>query len=380
MGAGRNSVYLIVGEKVVLKVAFRADASLVIGTGHVMRCLTLADMLRASGVECFFLSREHGGHLHSVVKQRGYPLINLGDVASLHTPNGSADYEHWLGVSIEKDIQDSITHLHGMQVDWLIVDHYGLDERWERALRRHCGRLLVIDDLANRRHFADILVDQNFGKNNIDYNGLVPDSCVLMIGAKYALLRHEFAKLRGKSLKRRAHSQLKNLLITMGGVDIDNKTGLVLRALAAFKWHSDQNITVVMGANAPWLEEVFKQALEMPVSTDVVVNVADMANLMYNADLAIGAAGSTAWERCCLGLPTLQLVLADNQRLIADALNGVGAAIKLDEANLINCIHKHIGQFSANPALLTAMSLAAAQVTDGCGAELVVNKMKELAA
>jgi UDP-2,4-diacetamido-2,4,6-trideoxy-beta-L-altropyranose hydrolase len=360
-----------------VKVAFRADASLTIGTGHVMRCLTLADALRERGVDCVFLSRDHAGHLHQVVEARGYPLLSLGGMNPAPSQEAAAGYAHWLGVGVQADADDTRERLAGLSVDWLVVDHYSLDARWEQSLKPYCGRIMAIDDLANRDHAVDALLDQNLGKTTADYEALVPRSCTLMLGPRYALLRPAFAALRAESLSKRSQGRLQKLLVTMGGVDLEDATGQVLEALKGWGPSIYLEVTVVMGPHAPWRDKVTEQARRMPFPTEVLVNIRHMETLMHDADLAIGAAGSTSWERCCLGLPSLQLVLAENQRPIARALSQAGAALQLEREALVESLYQAMNQLTHDPALLVRMSAAAAQVTDGQGAERVAQFVKQ---
>lgn len=360
-----------------MKVAFRADASLTIGTGHVMRCLTLADALRGHGADCVFLSRDHAGHLHQLVEARGYPLLSLGAVDTVIGREGVSGYANWLGVDPQRDADDTVARIAGLSVDWMVVDHYGLDDLWEHALRPTCGRIMAIDDLANRDHVVDVLLDQNLGKIPADYEDRVPASCQLMLGPRYALLRPEFAALRTASLSRRQEGRPRKLLVTMGGVDLENATGAVLEALNAWGPSANLHVTIVMGPSAPWRDKVIHQTRCLSFPTEVLVNVQVMGDLMCNADLAIGAAGSTSWERCCLGLPTLQIVLAENQRLIANALSQAGAAHLLERAGLGVSLAKAMDQLVRDPALLLRMSTAAAILVDGQGTERIAQYLKE---
>ncbi|WP_444677800.1 UDP-2,4-diacetamido-2,4,6-trideoxy-beta-L-altropyranose hydrolase [Halomonas sp. E19] len=363
-------------------VAFRADASLEIGSGHVMRCLTLANALQAQGAQCHFLCREHPGHLCEMIEARGFMVHRLpqekNETETGIIPSSEPEPAHatWLGASWAQDAAASGAILPELAPAWLVVDHYALDHRWETAvlnyLPRSATRLLVIDDLADRRHIANLLLDQNLGRNAEDYRGLVPETCQVLAGPRYALLRPEFCEWREASLSRRAQEPgLKRLLINLGGMDKDNVTGQVLDALTNCDLPHDLQISVVMGATAPWRETVTAQAKAMPWSTEVVVNVSDMARRIAEADLAIGAAGSTSWERCCLGLPTLMVVLADNQREIADALAAKGAALPLDSADLGASLLGQLAMLDAHGAL-TAMSLQAAVLVDGGGSDRVI--------
>lgn len=312
-----------------MRVIFRTDASLQIGTGHVMRCLTLANALREQGADCTFICRAHLGHLGDKIMAAGHAINLLPPVGENDLLNEQADlYAQWLGCTWEQDAAQTIDAMAG-ECDWLVVDHYGLDAHWESALRAQAKSVMVIDDLANRLHNCDLLLDQNLGRELQDYNELLECKTRCLIGPCYALLRPEFAELREYSLGRRNQPRLQQILITMGGVDKDNVTGQVLEALQQFPLPEDCRIVVVMGRHAPWLEQVRAQAGAFPMPCEVKVNVSNMAQLMADSDLAIGAAGSTSWERCCLGLPSITFVLAENQRRIAIALSTAGASITL---------------------------------------------------
>lgn len=372
-----------------MKVAFRADASLKTGSGHVMRCLTLADALKARGAQCHFISRAHPGHLFETIQQRGYevnclvaPVIRAQTaikIIAVDAPNLQQKPAHadWLGTTWQTDAQESAIVLADLQPDWLVVDHYALDQRWEEALAPHCRKLMVIDDLADRPHGCDLLLDQNLGSEPEHYAPWVPAHCQVLTGPHYALLRPEFAATRAYSLQRRqSQPALRQLLITMGGVDQANATGQVLQALKTCALPADCRITVVMGLTAPWLQNVWELAAQLPWHTEVVVNVTDMARRMADSDLAIGAAGSTSWERCCLGLPTLMVVLAENQKQAAAHLQKAGAAncLKLRSFKHQD-LHDQLKCLIDRPEQLSQMSTRASATTDGLGAERLVASM-----
>ena len=340
-----------------------------------MRCLTLADALRERGVRCTFICRPQSGHLLDMITQRGHHAVALPSLATTTNPM-PADTAHaaWLGTDWQTDAQQTREALGAEGVDWLVVDHYALDHRWEQALRPHSRRIMAIDDLADRPHDCDLLLDQNLGRQAKDYCGLLSRHTQTLIGPAYALLRPEFAQWREHSLKRRAQPQLKNLLITMGGVDKDNVTCQVLKALTACHLPTDLRITVVMGPHAPCLAGVHQQAAQMPWPTQVLVGVNAMAQLMVDSDLCIGAAGGTSWERCCLGLPTLLLVLADNQLPGAQALEKAGAALVVGNARLVLQVFEKHMQTDAN-VQLKSLALAAAAVSDGLGVQRIVDAM-----
>lgn len=364
-----------------MTVLFRTDASHEIGSGHVMRCLTLARALRDHGAECHFVCREHPGNLIELVRRHGFRTTALPLVAdpldSKPGNRGTIDYRAWLGTDWPTDARQTMGALEAPTVDCLVVDHYALDSAWEQTLRPMCRFTMAIDDLANRNHATDVLLDQNLGKTRVDYETLAPKSCKLMIGPQYALLRPEFLDFREVSLSRRKQRGRSNLLITMGGMDQNNTTGSVLKALNQWRPSLDFKVTVVLGGASPWRDEVTNQAEKMSFDTKVLVDVKNMAELMCQSDVAIGAAGSTSWERCCLGLPTLQIVLADNQRAIAHALSKAGAAKSLKLSEIETSLVMQLYQMTEDPIHLLSMSNAGAETVDGQGTSRVAGYIIE---
>lgn len=359
-----------------LKAVFRTDASLEIGTGHVMRCLTLADALRDQGVKCHFICREHPGHLMSRIRAAGHevhplPLVRLWEHATGGLDVTMLAHAEWLGTSQEQDAEACMLILRSLYPDWLIVDHYALDVRWEAVQRPYCRKLMVIDDLTDRKHDCDFLLDQTFGRQDEDYQPLVPQRCMLLCGSQYALLRPEFAQWRPYSLARREGQELKHLLIAMGGVDRDNATGRILDALMPGSLPKDCRVSVVMGEHAPWLNEVRLKANMLPWSASVLVGVAGMAQLMADSDLAIGAGGATSWERCCLGLPTALMVLAENQKKASIELERMGAVSILDDNQLEASVRAFLLRVCI-PGFLEGFSKNSSSVTDGRGVERVL--------
>ena len=201
--------------------------------------------------------------------------------------------------------------------------------------------------------------------------GFVGDDNRGLAGVEYAMLRPEFAIQRKYSLQRRERPVLKEILLNLGGIDKDNLTGSILSELKKVHLANDVHITVVMGKTAPHVEKVKQLANQLPLKIDVVVNVNDMAARMANADLAIGAAGSTSWERCCLGLPTLLFVLAENQKKVANILEYNGIAKIVDLNNIANILQ------NLTACDLHKMSEKASSLIDGKGALRVVYKMEE---
>lgn len=358
-----------------MNILIRVDASYQIGTGHVMRCLTLADVLSQRGANVQFICREHLGNSINKIKQRGYPVVQLVNNTNLN--NDSLElgkklfHADWLGCSQKEDVKACQEQLGDVQFDWLVVDHYSLDYEWEMGLKNYYRKLMVIDDLADRKHICDVLLDQNYGSDSQKYHALVPPYCSVLAGTNYTLLRPEFAQWRQQSFQNRINPIVKNVIINMGGLDSENMTEQVLIQLNKARLLDKLNIIVVMGESSPHLEEVNKTVQAFEKSIDVLVNVDNMAELMANADLAIGASGSTTWERCCLGLPSIQLVVADNQRKIAQELSDNGIVILAEK------IEELPGLVSFAECHLEALSSASMSVCDGLGADRVADVLME---
>lgn len=364
------------------RIVLRADSGLEIGTGHVMRCLTLADALCEVGVEPVFVTRAHRGHVIPAITDRGYRVAalpgNTGAAYGLH-PAPPA-HARWLEADWRADAAATRAVLEEEEADWLVMDHYALDQAWQGLVLRPGLRMMVLDDLADRPHLADVLIDQNAGRSSRDYDGLVPANCELRTGPEFALLRPEFAQLRPQTLARRETLEHPvELLVTLGGIDKDNHTQRMLDALDEIGATQRLRITVIMGQSAPWLAKVQARAEQMCVPTEVAAGVSDMAERMAKADFCIGAAGSTSWERCVLGLPTLQVVLASNQVKSAHHLAGQGVVLALPKPGapeFNSALAKGLCHLHDQGAYRT-MSRAAAKLTDGTGTTRVAELMAE---
>lgn len=364
-----------------MNVVFRADASLSIGTGHVIRCLTLAEELRRQGHNCQFVCRDHPGHLAGFIVSKGFICELLSNPAVSDTKCVSVNetaHSDWLGVSWELDAEQTLSVVDTLDVDWLVADHYALDARWENKLAYVAKRVMVIDDLADRNHDCDLLLDQNLGSQETDYSNIVPERCVRLIGPRYALLRPEFAELREAALKRRVRPEMQRILISLGGVDSDNVTGKVLNALADSSLPGDTDLDIIMGATAPHLDEVQQMAQQLPFRAGVSVNVNDMADRMCRADLSVGAAGSTSWERCCLGLPSIMVILAENQRNIGNALAQNGCAYLVDTGRIADELSPLLSRLMGPGKELERLAANAELVCDGRGGSRLVAEMTRI--
>ncbi|MBC7435407.1 MAG: UDP-2,4-diacetamido-2,4,6-trideoxy-beta-L-altropyranose hydrolase [Bdellovibrionales bacterium] len=303
--------------------AVRADSSLHMGAGHLMRCLTLARQARARGAAVEFICADLPGNLSALVTQQGFGLHLV------RGPEGGAGPALFDGAA---DALQTLAVAGSRPWDWLVADHYDIDAGWETALRPMARHLLVIDDLANRQHDCDVLLDQNYYPGlEHRYDGLLPPACRKLLGPRFLLLRPEFTEARARLA--RSTGPVRRILINFGGTDEANVTGLALDAMALLA-RPEIALDVVMGATTPHRAQAEARVAALP-DCCLHVQTSRMAELIASADLAIGACGSSTWERCCLGLPTLALVLADNQRQGAAALHAAGIIFNLGEAQAL---------------------------------------------
>ena len=359
-------------------IAFRTDSSLQIGSGHVMRCLTLADELRQRGAYVMFVCREHPGDLIGLIEEKGYSVIRLlRQEAEYDKTSEDVAHAAWLGTSLHQDAVDTIAVLSELQPQWLIIDSYSIDRRWEQMLRPFSDKIMVIDDLADRPHDSDLLLDQNLYDNMENrYDKLVTCDCIKLLGPTYALLRPEFAAAR-KTIRQRI-GQVRRVLLFFGGVDPTNETEKALIALTGIT-DRQLEVDVVVGSSNTRREEI-KRMCTAYDRFYYHCQVDSMAALMCSADFAVGAGGSTTWERSCLGLPSLLVSIALNQIELARQADKNGITVYAGGTDTTSpfAYSKWISELINNPPYLTSMSGAGIALVDGCGAERVAVVMAEI--
>ena len=301
-----------------MKVALRVDASIDIGTGHVMRCLTLAEALREQGSDCHFLCREHPGNLLDLIHQRGFSVSRLPAYKYKEQSKDQSDatlsttHAAWLGCDWETDAEQTSEFLAGVRPDWLIIDHYALDYQWETVMRDHVHRLMVIDDLADRSHVCDLLLDQNIGKDlRATYRRLVNNCCTLLVGPQFAILRPEFGKAMRRFPRPNGCSQVNKIVVMFGGNDNANNTLDALYVIDSVS-NSRLSVVVVIGPLNVNKARIVDFCSSRP-SFDALVSPSNMAELFGSADLCIGSGGGATYERLLMRLPSLLKPVAENQ-------------------------------------------------------------------
>lgn len=352
-----------------MRIAFRVDASLDIGTGHVFRCLSLARALSARGADILFVCRAHMGHQSNRITAAGFDVYLL---PSHHEGSfdRSQNYQDWIGAPVMQDAKETIDALRAFSPDLLVVDHYGLDAEWEERVCRNGCAVLVVDDLANRSHACDYLLDQNFFADaGSRYESLVPPDCQLYLGPRYALLREEFAVARKASGHRPGKVIRVNVFV--GGSDRANLTGRIVDVLSAPEFSALQ-VDVVLGANQEHADVVEALASRRQ-NTTIHRDLPHLADLLQSADLAIGAGGTTNWERFCVGLPALVASNAKNQEHIcrelhqAGLINYIGPSEQIDNGTIGQSLRSLI----ASPERLEEQSRRGRLLVDGRGATRV---------
>ncbi|MCP3029961.1 UDP-2,4-diacetamido-2,4,6-trideoxy-beta-L-altropyranose hydrolase [Halobacillus sp. A1] len=343
-----------------MKIIFRTDASSEIGTGHVMRCLTLAEQLRNAGASVTFICRELKGDLIHLIKKKNFSVYVLPYSGAAHVGE-SPDHPHvhWLRTDWRVDSKQTKEYLNNEQpIDWLIIDHYAIDAKWEEQMKSSVRKIMVIDDLADRPHVCDILLDQNLYKNMENrYTGLVPESSLSLLGPSYILFRPEFRKARSRLHNRKG--KVKRVLIAFGGSDPTNET---IKAMNALKHlHTiDFYVDVVVGETNLKKKKIKDMCEGFPNIT-YHCQIDYMADLMLRADLALGGGGSTTWERCYLGLPAVTIEMAVNQSeiliLLADkgAICHLGKSENVGESEIAKCLERLL----KNPSEIKRMAEAA---------------------
>lgn len=373
---------MVIQSNTAMKVVFRVDASIQMGTGHVMRCLTLADALKNRGAECYFICREHSGNLIGLITQRGYhvdalPYMDLSQEDKLQNLNADLAHASWLGATQKADASLCTPLMEALKPDWLIVDHYALDIRWEQVLRPYCKRVMVIDDLADRQHDCDFLIDQNYLPSYEQrYDNLVQATTKKLLGPSFVLLRDEFLNLREKKLQQMPNIEA-HILINFGGIGNYSLLSKVIEAINIFK---KQSFYIVTGGLDPHLLLELEKSISYS-KVKIVETAVNMADIMFQSQYAIGACGSTVWERFCLGLNSGLIEMAENQTPLLNYLTKMNLIDNLGNVNSLTTddILKLLQNLDLTDAKYSHRKTAIMSLIDGKGTQRVVEMILEVA-
>jgi len=363
-----------------MNVVIRVDASLRMGTGHVVRCLALAEGLRRKTFNVSFLSQRLPGNLDDQIMARGFSVRSLPVLEADRLASGiDSDVPHaeWLGIDWQHDAEHAAAALSAMRPapDWLVVDHYALDKRWEDAMRPYASHLMVIDDLANRPHDCDIVLDQICIDDRHRYEGLLPSSCKKLMGSHFVLLRPEFAAARARPDFPAGFAN-NNLVHVFFGTSDEH--GYVIRFSRLLLDHfSDLRLRIAVGDTFVHLRQIAELGREYQGRAHWEQGVANMAEHMRGCSIAVGTPGMSTWERACMGLPTAHVTNADSQVDILLSLQQDGFCEWLGRAEDITdeAFVSGIGRFLNDEAKLAGMRDIGVASVDGRGVHRVIDEM-----
>ena len=335
----------------------RVDSSPEIGIGHMMRCLTLAQELKNNFDKIIFLTQKDSGDFIGTIMKNEFEVIFI--------PTTNND----------PNIIKNLITAYSENKNFLLIDHYDIDSNFESSLKNIFERIFVIDDLANRKHDCDLLIDQNYYRDlNQRYEKLIQNGTITLLGPKYAIIRPEFRKINKKTIKK--NSQIKKILVSFGGSDPTNECKKVLDALCSIE-NSKFEIIVAAGIYNHKFEQL-KKLYEKYSNIKIYRHVDELSRLMVNSDLFIGAGGTTTWERFYMGLPSIVTIISDDQKESIEFLSDMGHVINLGLAK--NVTSKTYVQTLQKPNsdLIYNMSLHNQKLVDGNGSNRIKKQIIEL--
>lgn len=363
-------------------VAIRVDASMTIGTGHTYRMLALATALQRNSHQVVFVARTLTGNLFSLISAQ-FTLIELPAPSQQQVHNRHCHHGDWLQVSYQQEISqcqqalDAFLANHSQdQFDWIIADHYAIDSTWHQAIAEYTRYVMQVDDLADRTHGCDLLLDQNFFQQMpLRYANKLPQKCQLLLGPTFALLREEFAIQRQRLKPYTSRLAQQHVVLFFGGVDTDNETYKALTGLLAAK--SNDIFDVIIGQNNPHQTKLNALIQCHPNRIKLHIQISNMMEVFANGYLYVGAVGATTWERCVLGLPGIVCSLALNQRQLAEDLAGINGHTYLGEHKQLTAHDYQLAYEQAlnNRQALTLQSQGCAALVSGQGCQQVVDTM-----
>ncbi|MDR2153309.1 MAG: UDP-2,4-diacetamido-2,4,6-trideoxy-beta-L-altropyranose hydrolase [Helicobacteraceae bacterium] len=353
-----------------MRVAIRVDSSAAIGYGHLSRTLNIALELRSRGFLVYFICRDFESSGVHWITAANFEVVKLPQSRPPRVvANPKPKHLSWLGVSLDEEIAvvQSALKERGI-VDWLLIDSYALDRRFESAMRTYTRKIAVLDDLADRAHECDLLIDGAFLREAGDYSSLVSKRCKLLCGSQYQPLRSDYGRFRALAMPRRFPP--KTVLVSMGGIDSIGLIAVALNALAKSRF-ANAALVAVLSSRAPRIAEYQALGGKLGLKIDWRFDTDDMPLLILRSDLGVGALGVSAYERACLGLACVTAAAADNQRENLARLGAAGAVIaeetiglaleRLDEARFRRC------------------ERAAFEICDGLGAARICEAMQSAA-
>ena len=348
-----------------MDIVFRVDSSSKIGYGHIMRCLSLADALRKTmSIEIFFICKFLKGNAEKIIEERGYKIGFIND-----TSDGSKF--DW-----SDDVIRTINFISPYRPSWLVVDNYNINHKWHRRIRPYVSNLMVIDEKIDRNFDCDLLLDQTLDRQIREYIDKVPKGCKILTGSKYSLLRAEFLELRKKAIyRRKGTKKIQSLLVSLGGSSLANEyVVMILKAINRFEWQHRPRVDVVLG-DRNYISNIAELLPEFDCKIHTYVN--NMWDFILKSDIAFGAGGTSIWERCCLGLPTIAIGIAENQRVALERVHKVGGLYSIGCCKQVpnEEINKAISYLLSSDDNYSSMVKKSLNVCDGQGVNRVCQIM-----
>jgi|TARA_B110000879_G_scaffold54699_1_gene77340 UDP-2,4-diacetamido-2,4,6-trideoxy-beta-L-altropyranose hydrolase len=354
-----------------MNIVFRVDANDYMGVGHLTRCLRLAKSLAPHAKNILFISRNLPIKFQDLIYKNNFDFESMSGKKNDYLNKNKSST--WLGVNFQKDAEDCINILNKKEEKWdlLVIDHYGIDVKWEMLFKKIVSKIMVIDDLANRNHSCDILLDQNF-EDQKRYKGLTSNNSELLLGPKYALLSEDYIDSRKDTRYRK--NPIKKLLVFFGGTDVYNLTNMTVQAIIDTNIKFS-NIDIVLSKDSPNYNELNKKC-EFIDEMNIFSDIPSLCPLINNADLCIGAGGSSTWERMCLGLPSVVITVAENQVPVSKKLNDEGLIFLIGNHKNVSSelIKNQILRISSKIDIYT-ISKKCMNICNGDGVEKVKNKI-----
>lgn len=357
-----------------MRIAIRVDASEQIGTGHLRRSLSLAQALRSAGAETWFATRALGFDSVGMIAAEGFTntvLLNPPD--GFFAPDPQVPHSDWAQVSWDRDAQECIAALGKFAPDWVILDSYAFDARWHDTVHQGLGcKIAQIDDLADRELACDLLIDHTYAADHrVKYAGLLPNTTRLLGGPRYGLLGPAYAEAERYAFGERVSS----IGIFVGGIDAGGHSFAVLDALAAIGYEGD--VEVVATSANPHLVDLRARIAER-ANTKLALDLPNLAAFFARHDVQVGAGGGASWERCCIGVPTLLVVIAENQLSVAPQLAADGIVALASEPSCEAIAHE-LANLISSPDRRRLLASRSRALVDGKGAARVTRELQCIA-
>ncbi len=346
----------------------RVDTSPEIGTGHILRCVGLADELRNTFDKIIFLSRKTTRSIIEIILKNGFEVSTIDTPIKKSLKNNSK-------LNNELETIGNLLIPYKENLNFLLIDHYDISSNYESSLRKIFKKIFVIDDLANRQHDCDLLIDQNYYKDLTNrYLKLVSKNTITLLGPKYVILRSEFRN--SKKINYKKNTFPKRILISFGGSDPTNECEKVLNAIFSLK-NKQFVITAVTGIHNKNFKQLKKQ-FGGNDNTKILNHTNNFNELLLNSDLCFGAGGTTTWERLYLGLPSIVTIISSDQKESIEFLSDMGHVINLGLAKDVTTETYAKTIKKIDPKILYNLSLKNKKLIDGKGCARIKKQIIKL--